>query len=137
MTRAMPDPVAAAFDQMPARAARTALALRDLVLEVAHSAGIDPLEETLKWGEPAYLPGRSGTTVRIGWDRKSGHCRLMVNCRTTLVDDWRAMLGDRLVFEGQRAIVVDPGVPFDREALALCVAMALRYHADKRAAADG
>ena len=80
--------VRAAFDGMQAPARERALALRDLVLRVAKAEGI-ALEETLKWGEPAYLPGRAGTTVRIGTDKSGAQARLLVNCQTTLVEDWR------------------------------------------------
>ncbi|OWU73032.1 hypothetical protein ATO3_14510 [Marinibacterium profundimaris] len=111
-----------------------ALALRALVLRVAEAEGI-AVEETLKWGEPAYLPGPGGTTVRIGPDRAGDHVKLLVNCRTSLVEDWRAMFGDRLAFEGSRAVRIPADGAVDEPALEICVAMALSYHRDKRAGA--
>lgn len=38
----------------------------------AAAEGVGVLEESLRWGEPAYLTSesRSGTTVRIAWKKK-------------------------------------------------------------------
>ena len=62
--------VAETFDSYPPNMRRALLALRSLIFETAASTdGVGVLEETLKWGEPAYLTSesRSGSTVRIAW----------------------------------------------------------------------
>ncbi|RDI57727.1 DUF1801 domain-containing protein [Microvirga subterranea] len=43
------------------------LRVRGLIDEAAESAGIGAPVETMKWGQPAYMPSRPriGTTVRI------------------------------------------------------------------------
>ena len=92
----------------PATRAR-ALELRALVFDVAEAKGLSRPDETLKWGEPAYLPGAAGTTVRIGTDRAGGACKLLVNCRTSLVEEWRERFAGRLAFEGNRAVLVGTG----------------------------
>lgn len=51
----MPDPVAQAFERFPPLARARLLDIRSLIFEVA-GPEIGPLTETLKWGEPAYLP---------------------------------------------------------------------------------
>lgn len=119
-------PVADAFAEMPP----VARDLRALVRDVAAELGI-ALEETLKWGEPAYLPGHEGTTVRIGPDRDRNGAKLLVNCRTSLVEHWRERFGGRLGFEGNRAILVPGSGALDRSALRVCIADALAYHARK------
>ena len=124
--------VAAAFQAMPAEARAPALALRALVFETAAGAGMCAPEETLKWGEPAYLPGPSGTTVRIGADRARPGCKLLVHCGTRLVEDWRTRFGERLSFEGNRAILVGADHDLDRPVLATCIADAFFYHARGR-----
>jgi hypothetical protein len=46
------------------------LVLRELIFAAAQaSKGVGELEETLKWGEPAYVTAqsKSGSTVRIDW----------------------------------------------------------------------
>tara|TARA_Y100000815_G_scaffold88609_1_gene77408 strand:+ start:620 stop:1048 length:429 start_codon:yes stop_codon:yes gene_type:complete len=128
---AIPADVSLVFDAMPQPVRMRALELRDLVLRVAAQQGTT-LEETLKWGEPAYLPGCAGTTVRIGADKVGAHVKLLVNCRTSLVQDWQQMLGARLAFEGSRAILVPVDRDLDEEALSICIAAALTYHRRKR-----
>ena len=125
MTHAPPPPdVAAVFDRMPARAGE----LRDLVLDTAAEIGLPPPSETLKWGEPAYVPGRSGTTVRIGPDKTRDGCKLLVHCGTSLVEGWRTRFNDRLDFEGNRAVLVDAEGALDSAALRECIRDALTYH---------
>ena len=71
------------------------LALRSLVFETAaEMPQVGALEETLKWGEPAYLtPSRSGTTIRMDWKPRAPEvCALYFNCQTTLVETLRVQL---------------------------------------------
>lgn len=124
--RDLPDPVAAVFDAMPERTRRRAMWLRAIIVNEGLRMGIG-LEETLKWGEPAYLPGRAGTPVRIGWDRGSGAVKLLVHCGTSLVEGWRARFGDDLRLEGNRAVIVAVEAPPSPAILACCVAEALSY----------
>ena len=50
-----PKAVAAAFNAFPVRARSGALALRTLILETAtRLPHVGPVEECLKWGQPAY-----------------------------------------------------------------------------------
>ena len=61
-----------AFWAIPAPVRRKLLALRRLILETAAATeGVGEIEETLKWGEPAYLTPRtrSGSPVRLGWKK--------------------------------------------------------------------
>lgn len=69
MTRFANKHVQAAFAAFPLDARARLLELRGLVFEVADSLpGIGPIEESLRWGQPAYLTSstRAGTTVRLG-----------------------------------------------------------------------
>ena len=52
--------VARAFEGYPPNIRRRLLARRALILKTAASTdGVGELEETLKWGEPAYLTAES------------------------------------------------------------------------------
>ncbi len=133
MSEPMPDDVARAFEAMPPHA----LALRAAVLDVAAGLGLARPEETLKLGEPACLPGKGGTTVRIGPDKAGGGVKLLVNCRTSLVEDWRARFDGRLEFEGDRAVLVPASGRADEAAFRACIADAFTYHDAKRKAAHG
>lgn len=128
--------VAAVFDAYPSDVRAQLLALRELIFEVAASTpGVGALQETLKWGEPAYLTPhtKSGSTVRIGFKpSQPDQYALYVNCQTTLIDTFRAMFGDEFNFEGNRAVVFQVGDTPPADALALCIAAALTYHLNKR-----
>lgn len=109
--------------------------LRNLIYEVAKSTkGVGKLEETLKWGEPAYLPSqtKSGTTIRIDWKQKNpDQIGIYVSCNTTLIQTFKPMFGNDLKFEGNRAIVLPVNQPLPTKELMICIRMALRYHLDK------
>lgn len=127
----IPADVAARFDAVSEPTRSRLLELRALVLKTAQDEGVGRLEETLKWGQPAYVPGRQGTTIRLGEDEQNGGCKLYVHCQTTLVDDWRSQFGSQLAFEGNRAILIDPTGALPEEELTLCIASALTYHAKR------
>jgi uncharacterized protein DUF1801 len=135
----MPPAVAAAFDAFPPAACERLAELRALIFETAAATpGVGPLTEALKWGEPAYLTeaSRSGSTIRLGVTRSDPpRCAVYLNCKTTLVEEYRAAFADVFDFEGNRAVLLDPAAALPRPALAQVVAMALTYHRRKRKAA--
>ncbi|MEM6652020.1 MAG: DUF1801 domain-containing protein [Pseudomonadota bacterium] len=130
-----PPEVAAVLSDSPAIARAHLTQLRTLILETAAAhAEIGPLIETLKWGEPSYLPKRSrtGTTIRLGWDEAGQVIRLFVHCQTTLIKDWRDRYEPELKFVGNRELRLPTNRPLPIAALKHCVAMALTYHLRKR-----
>lgn len=125
--------VGAVFAAYPLPVRRPLLALRTLIFDTAAvTPGVGELEETLKWGEPAYLTphSRSGSTVRLGWSAKRPDtCAMYFNCQTDLVDTFRTLFAQDLRFEGNRALVFRVGEPLPPEdVLTFCVAAALTYH---------
>lgn len=131
----LPADVAAALDLYTPPVRARLLELRDLVFAVAgETEGVGPLTETLKWGEPAYLTeaSGSGTTIRLGVSKQAPEAAaVFVNCRTTLIEDFRERFGDSLVFEGSRAVIVPLDGPLPVEPLAFCLRAALLYHRRK------
>lgn len=127
--------VKAAFGQIPHDARKQLLAIRDLIFSTADSIdGVGEIEETLKWGEPAYITSKSksGSTIRLGWKESApDQCAVYFNCQTTLVDAFRTLHPD-LHFQGNRAIVFDVSSVLPTEELAHCLGMALTYHMDKK-----
>ncbi len=124
--------VAKVFASYPPAIRPRMMALRRLIFETAATTeGVGPITETLKWGEPAYLTSasKSGSTIRIGW-RKSTPSRyaLYFHCQTNLVESFRAMFPDVLVFEGNRAIVFEEADTLAAGPLAMWIAAALTYH---------
>ena len=108
--------------------------LRQLILDVATSdESIGELEETLKWGEPAYLTtkSKSGTTVRIDWKPKHpDQYAMYVNCQTKLVDTYRSLFPE-LTCEGDRAVIFDINQALPENEVQVCISMALKYHLTK------
>ena len=108
------------------------LALRSLILETAaDNPLIGPLEETLKWGEPAFLTAAtgSGTTVRINRYKKTDDkYAFYVHCQTDLIERYKQLYGDRLNFEGNRAVVFDVDEEPPVDIVKHMIAMALTYH---------
>jgi hypothetical protein len=123
--------VKAVFDAYPAAVRARLLALRGLIFAAARDAGAGDLVETLKWGQPAYLPAtpRMGTTVRIDALKgsKAGYGAFF-HCQTTLVATFRERYGDAFRFDGNRAIVFSADEKVPEKALQHCFALALAYH---------
>lgn len=124
-----------AFDQ-PAR--DRLMRIRDLIFATAASTpGVGRVEETLKWGQPAYLTPETnaGSTIRLGVPKSAGHdCALFVHCQSSLVEQFEAHYPGLFAFEGTRALLFKAEEPIPDEALSHCIAMALTYHRRKRAA---
>ncbi len=129
---AMPADVAVAFAAFPQPVRVQLLEVRRLIFATAAgTGGVGPLTETLKWGEPAYLTEAtgSGSTIRLGLPKlPEGMGAVLFNCRTTLVETFRAQFQKALVFQGNRAILLDSSAPIPTEPLAMCLTMALTYH---------
>ena len=129
--------VAQVFEAYPKPMRRRLLALRELILETAAATdGVGKLEETLKWGEPAYVTSesKSGSTIRIDWKRKSpSQYAMYFNCQTSLIETFKTLFPGEFRFEGNRAIVFDESDEVPKDSLAFCIAAALTYHRNKPA----
>ncbi len=127
--------VAEALASYPAPVRRKLMALRRLIFATAaNTPGVGVLEETLKWGEPAYLTtqSKSGSTVRIAWKPKQPrHYAIYFNCQTTLVESFRTLFPNDFQFDGNRAIIFDADKSIDTRTLSFCIAAALTYHRKK------
>ncbi len=131
----LPADVAAAFEAFPNGTRRRALELRAQIFDVARgTAGVGPLTETLKWGEPAYLTEatRAGTTIRLGWDRVSAAPKVLFNCQTTLIEECRQRFPTEFRYEKSRAILLPVSDPYPKAALDICLIAALTYHLRKQ-----
>jgi len=123
--------VSEAFAAFPDSARNRLMELRTLIFQVAQSTeGVGPLLEDLRWGEPAYLTTtcKSGSTIRLGFDKASNNCAIYFICNTNLVDQFRQMFPQVLLFSKNRAILVPIEGELPRDAIGICLAMALTYH---------
>lgn len=126
----IPKPVDKVFSGYPKEAKKCLLTLRCLIYEVANEEGVKELEESLKWGEPSYRPvkPRIGTSVRIAWKNEAPeNIYLLVNCKTSLVDKYRALFSEALSFSDNRAVVIPINKTLPIESLRECIRLAFRY----------
>ena len=131
--------VAAVFDRWEPAIRLPLLQLRQHILDVAaQTGGVGPLAETLKWGEPAWLPATpgTGTTLRINRLKRSrtGYA-LFVPCQTGLIQTFAQHYPGTFAFQGNRAILLDAGTAIDVLPLRHCIALALTCHRRKATAA--
>ena len=122
----------AVFASYPPALRRKLQRLRRLILETARATdGVGTLQETLKWGQPSYLPAEtgSGTTVRIDQVKdEPGRYAMYFHCQTNLVETFRAIYPNELTYAGNRSILFELDETIDEAALKHCIALALTYH---------
>ncbi|WP_025555175.1 DUF1801 domain-containing protein [Vibrio parahaemolyticus] len=119
------------FDEYPDNARVRLEELRNLVFQVASELELGEVDETLKWGEPSYSV-KTGSPLRIDWKLKSPNsCYLFFNCQTKLIDTFRELYSDELVFQGNRAIVLSLSKPLPETVIKSCLELALTYHQRK------
>ncbi len=124
--------VEAAFESCAEPLRVPLLRLRQLILDTgAGTTGLGGLVETLKWGEPAYLPVklRVGTTIRVAALKGSSkHYAMYVHCQTTLVETFACHYPDTFRFEGRRALVFQQDEEIPVGPLEHCIGLALTYY---------
>jgi hypothetical protein len=124
--------VKAAFAAYPQEMRYALEDLRETILNVADAVkGVGKIEESLKWGQPAYRPisPRTGTTVRIGPVTGSdSDYALFFHCQTTLAEDFAKLYpGVFRIVDGRSLVFTLGDVPPDMP-LRHCIALALTYH---------
>jgi hypothetical protein len=128
--------VRTALQNYPSPIREKIMVLREIILTTASQIEeVGEIEETLKWGEPAYLTSKSGSgsTIRLAWKRSAPtRYRMLFNCQTSLVDTFRTIHPD-FNYDGNRAIVFEIDDDPPRDAVIHCVEIALTYHRTKRA----
>jgi hypothetical protein len=107
------------------------LEVREMIFEAATAReDIGTIEETLRWGEPAYVTTkkRTGSTIRLAIEKTSGQPALFFDCKTTLVEEFRQQFGTSLTFVKNRAILLDGDLSEKADTLKMCITAALSYH---------
>jgi len=126
--------VAAVVASYPPAALAAFLELRRMVFEAALALDVGVLQETLKWGEPAYLTTetKAGTTLRIAWKKsKPEQIGLYVNCQTSLVERFRHQFPDSFDFDGNRGLLMSCNKAIPEKTLGGVIAATLTYHRNK------
>ena len=122
---AFADPAVAAVFQEYSREMRAKLMrLRQLIFDTASvTDGVGEIEETLKWGQPAYVTSKSksGSTIRVGSVKPDGlQYAMYFHCQTNLVTTFREIYPVTFRYDGNRAILFKPNDRFDEDALRHC-----------------
>jgi Domain of unknown function (DU1801) len=135
MTNFSDPAVKAVFDSFPLPARKELLKLRELIFKVASATeGVGAIEESLKWGEPAYstLSTKAGSPIRLAWKAKApNQFAIYFICTTNLVRTFRTVFADDFTFEKNRAIIFELGQKMPMNELALCFQSGLTYHLRK------
>lgn len=119
--------VQSTFDSYPAAARKRLSQIRNLIYEIAQDLDTH-VEETLKWGEPAYLP-KGGSTVRLAWKASNPNvCTIFVHCQTRLVETYREIYPDAFDYEGKRAVHIPLQGKLEKGPLRHCLTLAMTYH---------
>ena len=110
--------------------------LRQLIFDVAaKKKEVGELEETLKWGEPAYLTSqtKSGSLIRIDVKKSDpSKYAMYFHCQTNLVNSFKTLFPHTFSYEKNRAIIFDENDRVPANELRTCIAMALTYHLTKK-----
>ena len=120
----MPPHVDAAFRAYPVSLRAKLERLRAIVLATAAKMDGVAVEETLRWGQPAFV-SKGGSTIRID-GTKDGRAALYFICHTDLVATFRELY-PALRYDGNRAILLGPREPVPEDALRHCISLALSY----------
>ena len=104
--------------------------LRALILEqAALMPQIGPVNEGLRWGQPAFLTPDSGVacSLRISPVKGQGF-GLFVHCQTGLIAAFASGAGAGLRFSGTRAVLFDSNDRIDPAQVSVLIGQALGYH---------
>ena len=92
---------------------------------------IGNIEETLRWGEPSYLPSqtKSGSMIRIHHSpTKSFDFALYFLCQTSLVDTFRQLYPTVFQFGGNRSLEFRAAEKLPIDEIRNCIYHALTYN---------
>lgn len=127
----IPSNVASAFAKFSLENREALFAVRAMIFEVAMTdPRIGPVEETLRWGEPAYITRkkRTGSTIRLGVEKVTTQPALFFDCKTSVVEEMRGQFGALLTYSKNRAVLLDTNSEEAKAALRMGIASALTYH---------
>ena len=106
-------------------------ACRSLFHASAKALDVNPLDETLKWGQAAWRPKkpRTGVTLRLHWRADDpGKLGVFMDCKTDLAARMQTLYPDLPVNDGRRHVAIDLTAPLPEAALSHLAEMAFSYH---------
>lgn len=118
----------------PDAAQRHLLAARARFLDVCAAADAGPLDESLKWGQPAWSPRtpRTGSTLRLNWSpQRPDALAAFVDCKTDLASEMSTRFPDQFHNDGRRSLVFELQTPLPSTAIDQLAYLTFTYHARK------
>ncbi len=122
------------FDSLPKKVKSKLLFLRQLIFETAKELKeVGDIEETLKWGEPSYVPVKSkiGSPIRINKIKSSDQYAVYFNCQSNLVPTFKQIYPNTFNYGGNRSIIFDINDKIPVTELSHCISLTLTYHLKK------
>ena len=96
--------------------------------DILRDVGGARLQESLKWGQPAWRPKTGGTTLRMGWDARRANClTFYATCSTDLILRLKMRHPNAFDYAPPRAAHHDLAHPLPRGALRDLAEMAFHY----------
>jgi hypothetical protein len=130
----MPPLILHRIARWPDTAQNHLVAIRRIAHDVADAAETGPLEESLKWGQPAWRPhnSRTGSTLRLNWSPAAPD-RLMafVDCKTDLAAQMSTRFPGRFHNDCRRALAFDLVEPLPEDAIWQLALLTFTYHRTK------
>ncbi|WP_299625755.1 hypothetical protein [uncultured Tateyamaria sp.] len=102
----MPAPLLDRISRWPDPAQIRLQSMRAMFHDVAQAADVGPLDESLKWGHPAWRPRRArmGSTLRLHWSEGSPKSLIaFVDCKTNLAQQMQTRFPE-IPTDGRREI---------------------------------
>lgn len=122
------------FDSFEPIVKKKLLQIRDLIYTTAANIdAVGDITETLKWGEPSYVPlkQRVGSPIRLNQLKGKNGFALYFNCQSNLIPTFKQLYPSTFNYEGNRSIVFDRKDKIPIKELEHCISIALTYHIHK------
>ncbi len=127
----MDDPFTDTLAAWPSDARAIFAEIRALILIAAKESDAGPIEESLKWGQPAWRPKRprQGSTLRLDWQVKLPQTlALFVDCKTNLSATMQEIYPSEFQYEANRALRLTLDNPLPRQAIDHLARITFTYH---------
>ena len=125
-----PAPVLARIADWPVPVCDVFWSCRAVFQDAAKQADVGTLEESLKWGQPAWRPARprTGSTLRLFWTpSRATVMQVFVDCKTDLAARMQTLYPD-LCNDGRRRLEINIADALPEQGLAHLAQMTFTYH---------
>lgn len=125
--------VSSTFSNYPEKYKKPLLEIRQLIFDTAKNIdGVGEIEESLKWGQPSYVPkNKSGTPIRLDIFAED-KIAILVHCQSSLIATVKPLLQDKLEFSDNRAVILTVTQKLPLNELSTFIELALTYHKRKK-----